>query len=69
MPQAASSEFHVTGINSHDIREHPCPGLALLQRHSQSSKSFEDSMEAPEEQIQEAAALHKFAEAAYTVVH
>lgn len=41
-------------------------GLALLQRHSQSSKSFEDSMEAPEEQIQEAAALHKFAEAAYT---
>ncbi|XP_062170601.1 uncharacterized protein LOC133876341 isoform X2 [Alnus glutinosa] len=42
-------------------------GLALLRRHSQSSKSFEDSMEAPEEQIQEAAALHKFAEAAYTV--
>ncbi|XP_059447709.1 uncharacterized protein LOC132179091 isoform X4 [Corylus avellana] len=41
-------------------------GLALLQRQSQPSNSFEDSMEAPEERIQEAAALHKFAEAAYT---
>ncbi|XP_042986302.1 diacylglycerol lipase-beta isoform X3 [Carya illinoinensis] len=41
-------------------------GLALLQRHGQSPRSFEDSMEAPDGLIQEAAALHKFAEAAYT---
>ncbi|KAK9289163.1 hypothetical protein L1049_017637 [Liquidambar formosana] len=41
-------------------------GLALLRRHSQSPKSYEESMEAPEEQIQEAAAFHQFAEAAYT---
>ncbi|KAG7995216.1 hypothetical protein I3843_01G097100 [Carya illinoinensis] len=47
-------------------REHRCPGLALLQRHGQSPRSFEDSMEAPDGLIQEAAALHKFAEAAYT---
>lgn len=41
-------------------------GLALLQRHGQSSKSFEDLMEAPKDHIQEAVALHKFAVAAYT---
>jgi hypothetical protein len=44
-------------------------GLALLQRHGQSSKSFEDLMEAPKDHIQEAVALHKFAVAAYTVMH
>lgn len=41
-------------------------GLALLRQHGQFSKPFEDSTEARKEQIQEAAALHKFAEAAYT---
>ncbi|KAK4566880.1 hypothetical protein RGQ29_002938 [Quercus rubra] len=41
-------------------------GLALLQRHSHSLKSLDDVIEAPEERIQEAAALHKFAVAAYT---
>ncbi|KAM3702616.1 hypothetical protein ACB098_04G037800 [Castanea mollissima] len=41
-------------------------GLALLQRHGHSLKSFDDVIEAPEERIQEAAALHKFAVAAYT---
>nr|XP_023928217.1 sn1-specific diacylglycerol lipase beta isoform X4 [Quercus suber]XP_023928218.1 sn1-specific diacylglycerol lipase beta isoform X4 [Quercus suber]XP_023928219.1 sn1-specific diacylglycerol lipase beta isoform X4 [Quercus suber] len=41
-------------------------GLALLQRHSHSFKSLDDVIEAPEERIQEAAALHKFAVAAYT---
>ncbi|KAL5542953.1 hypothetical protein UlMin_010663 [Ulmus minor] len=41
-------------------------GLALLQKQNQSQSSFEGCVEAPEEQIQEALALHKFAEAAYT---
>ncbi|XP_061360195.1 uncharacterized protein LOC133304209 isoform X2 [Gastrolobium bilobum] len=41
-------------------------GLALLQNHAKSSESYEESTEAPEMQIREAAALHKFAEAAYT---
>lgn len=49
--------------------ENSCPGLALLQRHGHSLKSFDDVIEAPEERIQEAAALHKFAVAAYTVWH
>ncbi|RDX62313.1 Sn1-specific diacylglycerol lipase alpha, partial [Mucuna pruriens] len=40
--------------------------LALLQSHENSSESYEESMEAPEMQIKEARALHKFAEAAYT---
>ncbi|KAH1231409.1 Sn1-specific diacylglycerol lipase alpha [Glycine max] len=40
--------------------------LALLQSHGNSTESFEESMEAPEMQIREAEALHKFAEAAYT---
>lgn len=68
IPKAACSEFHFTGITFHDIREHRCPGLALLQRHSHSPRLYEDSMEAPEGLIQEAAAVHKFAEAAYTVL-
>lgn len=42
-------------------------GLALLQRHSQTSKPTEDILEAPEERIAQAAAFHQFAEAAYTV--
>ncbi|KAG4984768.1 hypothetical protein JHK87_029517 [Glycine soja] len=42
------------------------PALALLQSHGNSTESFEESMEAPEMQIREAEALHKFAEAAYT---
>ncbi|GAV82892.1 Lipase_3 domain-containing protein [Cephalotus follicularis] len=41
-------------------------GLALMQRHSQSLKSYEGLVEAPEERLQGAAAFHKFAEAAYT---
>ncbi|KAK1295543.1 hypothetical protein QJS10_CPA16g00174 [Acorus calamus] len=43
-------------------------GLALLQRHSQCPDSHSELMEAPEAQLQEAAAFHQFAEAAYTVV-
>ncbi|KAL5703162.1 hypothetical protein ACHQM5_028289 [Ranunculus cassubicifolius] len=41
-------------------------GLALLQRHTQSLDSFEECVEASDEQLQEAAAFHQFAEAAYT---
>ncbi|XP_044500136.1 diacylglycerol lipase-beta isoform X2 [Mangifera indica] len=41
-------------------------GLALLQRHSQSSGSYEGFPEAPQERLKEGAAFHKFAEAAYT---
>ncbi|KAA8531338.1 hypothetical protein F0562_006047 [Nyssa sinensis] len=41
-------------------------GLALLQRHNQSPKSYEGSVEAPEEWVHEAADFHQFAEAAYT---
>jgi hypothetical protein len=44
-----------------------CPALALLQINEKSSESCEESVEAPEMRIREAAALHKFAEAAYTV--
>lgn len=69
VPQTGCTTFHLTGITFHDIREHSCPGLALLQRHSHSLKSLDDVIEAPEERIQEAAALHKFAVAAYTVLH
>lgn len=42
-------------------------GLALLQSNSQFPESYEDCMEAPAFHLQEAAMLHKFAEAAYTV--
>lgn len=45
-----------------------CLGLALLQKQRHSPKTIEDYLEAPEELIQEAEALHKFAEAAYTVL-
>lgn len=41
-------------------------GLALLQRHRQSANSYDGRMEASEEKLREAAALHQFAEAAYT---
>ncbi|CAL0316295.1 unnamed protein product [Lupinus luteus] len=41
-------------------------GLALLQSQAKSSESYEEYTEAPEMRIREAAALHKFAEAAYT---
>ncbi|XP_024027107.1 sn1-specific diacylglycerol lipase beta isoform X1 [Morus notabilis] len=41
-------------------------GLALMQSENESPSSYEESGEAPDEQIQEAADLHKFAEAAYT---
>ncbi|KAG7653214.1 Fungal lipase-like domain [Arabidopsis suecica] len=41
-------------------------GLALLQNNSQFPESYEDCMEAPAFHLQEAAMLHKFAEAAYT---
>ncbi|VYS45129.1 unnamed protein product [Arabidopsis thaliana] len=41
-------------------------GLALLQSNSQFPESYEDCMEAPAFHLQEAAMLHKFAEAAYT---
>ncbi|KAL0812587.1 hypothetical protein Bca101_069030 [Brassica carinata] len=41
-------------------------GLALLQNNSQFPKSYENCMEAPAFHLQEAAAFHKFAEAAYT---
>ncbi|KAF4390451.1 hypothetical protein G4B88_024457 [Cannabis sativa] len=41
-------------------------GLALMQKQSESSNSYDECMKAPAEQIQEAATLHKFAEAAYT---
>ncbi|KAJ7957348.1 Sn1-specific diacylglycerol lipase beta [Quillaja saponaria] len=41
-------------------------GLALLQSHRKSPKSLDESMEAPEAHMQEAAALQKFSEAAYT---
>ncbi|EOA38959.1 hypothetical protein CARUB_v10011376mg [Capsella rubella] len=41
-------------------------GLALLQNKSQFPESYEDCMEAPAFHLQEAAMLHKFAEAAYT---
>ncbi|XP_057428068.1 uncharacterized protein LOC130721319 isoform X2 [Lotus japonicus] len=40
--------------------------LALLQCNEKSSESCEESIEAPEMRIREAATLHKFAEAAYT---
>lgn len=42
-------------------------GLALLQRHGQLVHTSEELMEAPIDKIEEAAVLHKFAEAAYTV--
>lgn len=45
-----------------------CSALALLQNHGISTESYEGSMEAPEMRIREAEALHKFAEAAYTVL-
>ena len=45
-----------------------CLGLALLQSQEKSLESYEESTEAPETRIREAAALHKFAEAAYTVL-
>lgn len=45
-----------------------CPGLALLRKQRQPPKTLEECSEAPVEQIQEAAAFHKFAEAAYTVL-
>lgn len=38
-----------------------------MQNQGESPGSSEECVEAPEEQVQEAAALHKFAEAAYTV--
>ncbi|KAK4266539.1 hypothetical protein QN277_027439 [Acacia crassicarpa] len=41
-------------------------GLVLLQRERKSLESSGECTEAPEMHIQEAAALHKFAEAAYT---
>ncbi|XP_048233466.1 diacylglycerol lipase-beta isoform X2 [Ricinus communis] len=41
-------------------------GLALLQRHSGSHKSYEGLVEAPKKLIQEAFTFHEFAEAAYT---
>ncbi|KAH7521425.1 hypothetical protein FEM48_Zijuj07G0031800 [Ziziphus jujuba var. spinosa] len=41
-------------------------GLALLLKQTQPPKTLDDCLEAPVEQIREAAALHKFAEAAYT---
>lgn len=41
-------------------------GLALMQRHGESTNSCEELMEAPESQIQEALIFHPFAEAAYT---
>lgn len=43
-------------------------GLALMQNQNESPRSYDECREAPEEQIQEAADLHKFAEAAYTVL-
>ena len=42
-------------------------GLALLQNNNQFPESHEDCIEAPAFHLQEAATLHKFAEAAYTV--
>lgn len=45
-----------------------CTGLALMQNQNESPRSNDECREAPEEQIQEAADLHKFAEAAYTVL-
>lgn len=41
-------------------------GLALLQKHKQSSV-YANLVEAPDVHLQEAAVFHKFAEAAYTV--
>ncbi|XP_015942351.1 uncharacterized protein LOC107467700 isoform X1 [Arachis duranensis] len=41
-------------------------GLTLLQSQENSSESYEDAIEPPEAKMREAAALHKFAEAAYT---
>lgn len=41
-------------------------GLALLQMHKQSSSTYDELIEAPDELIQEAAIFHPFAEAAYT---
>lgn len=41
-------------------------GLALLQRHGQLVHTSEELMDAPIDKIEEAAVLHKFAEAAYT---
>ncbi|XP_013600074.1 PREDICTED: sn1-specific diacylglycerol lipase beta-like isoform X3 [Brassica oleracea var. oleracea] len=41
-------------------------GLALLQNNNQFPESHEDCIEAPAFPLQEAATLHKFAEAAYT---
>lgn len=43
-------------------------GLALLQKHRQSSLSYEEFLEAPKERLDGAATFHKFAEAAYTVL-
>lgn len=42
-------------------------GLVLLQKQKKSSESFGECIEAPGTLIKEAAVLHKFAEAAYTV--
>ncbi|KAL3604835.1 hypothetical protein D5086_005694, partial [Populus alba] len=41
-------------------------GLALLQRHGESPKSYDEMVEAPREKIREAFAFHQFAEAPYT---
>lgn len=45
-----------------------CSGLALLKTQSQLPKSYEGSLEASVERIQDAAVFHPFAEAAYTVL-
>lgn len=42
-------------------------GLALLQMHNQYPKLDANSVDAPEDKIEEAAAFYPFAEAAYTV--
>lgn len=41
-------------------------GLALLQKQKQSSKLYEELIEAPEARLQEAASFQRFSEAAYT---
>lgn len=45
-----------------------CQGLALLQKHGNLPESQTDLMEASHELMQEAASLHPFAEACYTVL-
>lgn len=70
MHQITYSHFHITRSLLYEMTFETdlCTGLALMQNQNESPRSYEECREAPKDQIQEAADLHKFAEAAYTVL-